>query len=119
MKEHKPYTIKKVNAENYLVISNDYTRIDDLLPELSDELKKKNIKGEILLDLLLSNGNNNSRFFKIYFNGNKFDLTTLKKTTTPDESILLKINSYLKQNKEILYNSVLPSADVKRILVTL
>ena len=119
MKDYKPYTIKKVNTDNYLVISNDYTRIDELLPELSNDLKKRNIKGEILFDLLLSNGNNSSRFFKIHFNGAIFDLPTLRKTSIPDESILLKINSYLKKNKELLKNSVLSNAEIQRLLATL
>ena len=119
MKQQKPYIIQKVNDLSFLVISKDYSRVDEILPELSMDLKKKKARGDIVFDLLLSNGNNSSRFFTIFFNGENFEIITLKKIPRPSTPILNKVNAYLKLNKELLKNSVLTTAEVQRLLTTL
>lgn len=91
MKQTKPYNLKRINSENYLVISKDYIRFDEMLPQLTNDLKGKQVKGNVVLDMLLTNGNNSSRFLKVFFDGNSFILATLKKIALPDTIFLSKI----------------------------
>jgi hypothetical protein len=115
VKENRPYSIQKINNHEFLVITKDYTRFDELLPALSNDLKKKKVKGDIVFDLLLSNGNNSTRYFHVYYNGEAFDLRTLKKINNPNIFILQKVKTYLKKNKELLQNSVLTQAEISQI----
>lgn len=45
----------------------------DALEDVERELSSKNIAGQVLFDLLLSNGNKANRYFVIKFDGQKFD----------------------------------------------
>ena len=89
--------------------------MEELLPSVNEELKKKKFQGELVFDLLLSNGNNSSRFFQITFNGNTAELSSLKKLKNPDDSILEKVNAYLKKHMDILSNGVLSSAEISHL----
>jgi hypothetical protein len=69
MSNYKPYTIQKAGSGNMFVMSKDYRGMNFILPFVSRELEAKSFAGFIIFDLLLSNGNNNGRYFQIYFDG--------------------------------------------------
>ena len=119
MSEKSTYSIQKLDQDRYLVFGKNYARIDDLFIVVSEDLKKKKFKGELVFDLLLSNGNNSSRFFQITFTGEVFELDTLKKIKQPDNGIIDKVNSYLRKHRDILYNGILSTNEINRLISSL
>lgn len=114
MKLEKPYSIYKT-GNCYLIIANNYQRIEEYNTLINKELSKKDFKGEIVFDLLLSNGNNSQRFFKAVFDGLKI-LNTSYKVLNPDHRILRKTNEYFKKNRSLFENSVLSNREIQRFL---
>ncbi|WP_179413427.1 type II toxin-antitoxin system RnlB family antitoxin [Mucilaginibacter sp. E4BP6] len=119
MNIQKPYSIKKINRFFYFVIGNDSTRFDCLLPFVNEELKAKKFQGQIVFDLLLSNGNTNRRYFQSIFNGEKVDIANLSRLEhVPDEFIQIS-NKYLREHQQILNYGILSNAEINRIKNTL
>ena len=116
MKLEKPYSIYKT-GDYYLIIANNYQRLEEYSTLLNGELSKKELKGEIVFDLLLSNGDNSQRFFKAIFDGYKILMTSYT-SLSPDQKILKKTAQYFRKNKSLFDNSVLSSREIKRILTT-
>lgn len=116
MKLLKPYSLTRVDKNIYLAFSKDYSRFDSILPILSNELKDKKVIGSVIIDMLLANGNNSSRFYEIQFTGESFDLKTIKEVTALQEPVLKKINQYIKKNPSILNEGVLTNNEIDKIL---
>lgn len=116
MEHLKPYTIYK-SGDVYLIIGNDYSRIEEYILPLSQDLSKKKFKGDVVFDLLLSNGNNSTRFFKASFDGINIIPFSLKKLIDPELKILKKTTQYFYKNKSLLLNSVLSNREVERFLL--
>lgn len=113
------YSMQKLDSNRYLVFGTNYVRLEELFANVNQDLKKKKFRGELILDLLLSNGNNSSRFFKINFNGDHVDLESLKKIQVPDHTTIQKVNSYLKKHIEVLSNGILSTAEIERLKASL
>jgi len=75
---YNKYILKKIkdNEYGYLSISVDYTRLEEYLPEIENDLKKKGFKGKVIFDLLTNNGIND-RFYYAIFDGEKFLLNSI------------------------------------------
>ncbi len=63
---------QKVSRYPIVVYSTSCDSPMNHLPELENDLKEMGVKGEVLFDLLLSNGNTSDRFYKAVFNGFEF-----------------------------------------------
>jgi len=77
------------------------------LPELEDELKEIGVKGEVLFDLLLSNGNTSDRFYKAVFNGFEFKQETLTLIKSPPAEIQKASLNFYHSHQNYLACSVL------------
>nr|WP_172635717.1 type II toxin-antitoxin system RnlB family antitoxin [Desulfobacter postgatei] len=75
--------------------------------ELEACLMKEEYVGNILLDLLLSNGYDRDRFYEIFFDGKKLNFQTLLNVTKVSEELKQVSGEYYSRNSEILDNSVL------------
>src|SRR4051812_11658229 len=117
MRQSKPYTIRKIERK-ILVLGNDYSRLNDFLPELCNDLQEKQFTGEVIFDLLLSNGNNSTRFFTGYFDGKNIPSRTIQKLKEVEPGILTKATSYFCKHKELFPNSILTKNEVERIITT-
>ena len=115
MEISKPYSLYK-SGSIYLIIGNDFSRVEDYIEVLTQDLLKKHFKGDILFDLLLSNGNNSTRFFKAHFDGVQIATNSYKKVAAPELKIVKKTEAYFYKNKSLLNNSVLSSSEITRFL---
>jgi hypothetical protein len=107
--QNKKFEIKEINSKThpYIVLSTHHINPIQCMDELEKELSKKGYSGRILLDLLLSNGYNEDRFFEIYFDGNKLNLDTLANLTNVSEEVRLFSVDYYSQHFDMIKNSVL------------
>lgn len=105
------FLLKEIKNENYkaLIIFNNYNDPLDKLDELIDILKKRNIsKGKIILDSLLSSGNNGERFIEVFYDGDKFKNGSMNFVSIDKKSFLRKISSeYYRKHDYLLDYSVL------------
>ncbi|ADQ45555.1 hypothetical protein Calkro_0662 [Caldicellulosiruptor kronotskyensis 2002] len=104
------FIIKEVYNTEYkvMVIVLDSVFLTEILDEIERELEYLKVKGNVLIDTLLFNGNNDERFISIYFDGQKFDLGSYKIVKFKKDSSFRRITSdYLRVNKEILEYSIL------------
>ncbi len=76
-----------------------------------DKLKDLNFKGEVYVDMLLVKGIVASRFFKFYFNGQRFETNKTQKINSNTNNILNKFQNiertFCISNKGIIENSCL------------
>lgn len=107
--KNKRFDIKRTNADrySYIVLSTSYMSPIEWVEELEACLMKEEYVGNILLDLLLSNGYDRDRFYEIFFDGKKLNFQTLLNVTKVSEELKQVSGEYYSRNPEILDNSVL------------
>lgn len=111
---YKPYQIISIDDHNILVIGVDYSRFENFAKEVKSDLQTQNFSGLIIIDMLLSNGNNKNRFFEINFNESGYDTTTLKCIdATPH--ILSFTSKFFHDNLELLNNGILSKNEILKI----
>lgn len=108
----KDYRIERVchNAYKYIVLSTSYINPFDEKDEIENNLKKENYKGKILFDLLLKNGIGYNRYIEIVFDGEKFDINTLKPLENVDQDLKLFSTNFYKNHSHLLENTIVPQA---------
>lgn len=79
------------------------------LPEIESCLKVKNYIGNVVFDLLCSNGDELNRFVTMNFNGSFFNRRTLKALEKPSNDLISKQKDFYRQNKAFISNSILSS----------
>lgn len=76
-----------------------------------EKLKEMNFKGELYVDMLLVKGIDSSRFFKFYFNGQRFETNKTKVIDYDKDSISSKFKdiekTFCKTYKNIIETSSL------------
>lgn len=99
--ESNSYILKNINDNqyNFILISKDMSRLQDYISNVEKDLKKYKKESYILFDLLLTN-NLEDRFYKCYFDGNKFIRKTLSKVkdNEVDYRTILITSSYYLNN---------------------
>ena len=104
------YSIMSISDEKkeYLIIANTYENpINDFL---ADNCIPMIENGSVIFDLAIINGLNFNRFISATVKKHKLLLETIKPIILDDTEILQKSGVYFKQNRDIVENSVLPSA---------
>ncbi|GEM_PF-738295 len=87
-----------------------------LLDKIKENLKIRGIKGRILIDSLLYEGNSNKRFIEVYFDGNEYIKDSFEFTNIERGNKIRKITSdYLRGNNELLEYSILTLLQKKMI----
>lgn len=101
--------------ERELVLSTSYASPLSSVFIISEELAKQNYKGEVLFDLLLSNGFTPNRFLSMQFDGTKLLPQTTKKIQEIPEKLLKEIYAFYYEHAEYVDQSSLP--DVQKHLL--
>lgn len=103
----KPYVLKKLNDDNipYLVLSTNYLTPGEYLEELSEVLQRDSYVGQVLFDLLVTNGPKD-RYYKAFFNGTNFELESFKKSDVK-EFVIEIANNFFKENYSLIENSTM------------
>lgn len=81
--------------------------------EIKKEFNKIVKHDNIILDLLIKNGNTSNRFFNVTFSNNRIEMT---KYSRNKEMLEQFINHYLRQNVYLLLESALSSYEINKIL---
>jgi len=108
----KSYEIGYFDASQKLVLvySTNYCRMDSYIQDLEFDLMKKEFTGNVIVDLLMSNGNSSNRYVKIPFNGEKFTVrSTSVLNDVPNKIKKLSFDFY-SSHPEILDNGILNKA---------
>ena len=104
----KKYILEKINEDEYtyFIISLTYESILDYIEEIENELKvEKNIR-IILIDQLLTTGNNKNRFISCEYENGKIKLFTAKNVDCKEN--IRKISSQILKDKfKLIENSIL------------
>lgn len=101
----------------FICFSLDSARPDSYMDELEKALASKGYEGEILLDLLVANGESSRRFLRLNFDGHK--LHWLKAKPAPmaslSQALLEFCQRFYATHPAALKNSVLSPAAQHRI----
>ncbi|MFC0876039.1 type II toxin-antitoxin system RnlB family antitoxin [Saccharicrinis sp. FJH2] len=97
--------------KSQLVFSTSYLSLENYLYDLATILHKRKYKGNVIIDLLLSNGKAKNRYIQIYFDGANFKID-LAKILRPNKELKEKSLNFYANNSEFLYNSVLNKSQV-------
>jgi len=103
----------------FFVIPKDYRGIDFILPLVNEELHARRFVGQVVFDLLLSNGNNSRRFFNSFFDGIKIEQKSLVKIFPAPEAYIRITNHFIKAHPNILTKGILRSKDVTQFKILL
>lgn len=85
------------------------------LMEITNELYLLNYEGNVVFDLLLTNGDSTNRFLISKFSNKQFLMKSFKKTEIP-LTIMADVVEYYKDHPEFLSKSILTNSMINRIL---
>lgn len=113
--ESNTYILKNINDNqyNFILISKDMSRLQDYISSVENDLREYKTESFILFDLLLNN-NIDDRFYKCYFDGNKFHRNTLSKVQNNEvdnKTICLSSTYYL--NNDYLFEDLFFTSEYK------
>ena len=94
------------SLKSQLVFSNSYLGLENYLSDLSIHFRKIGYKGNIIIDLLLSNGKSKNRYLQIFFDGENFDLNQVN-AIKPNKGLEEISLNYYANNPELLEDSIL------------
>ncbi len=104
----KKYILEKINEDEYtyFIISLTYESILDYIEDIEKNLSIEKNKIVILIDQLLTTGNNKNRFISCEYQDGKIKLFTARNVKCSEN--IRKISSQvLKDNYELIENSIL------------
>lgn len=115
MQDYMKFTNDKYNKD--VVFINSTTDVYFMYDDIYDDLSQKNGESfSVLVDLFLRNGFSYNRFVNIIFNGKgKYKISLVNQRDVP-EDLKKDIRCYLKNNQEVLNNSVL-SQETKDFII--
>ena len=104
----KPYHISEYFDcfKSQLVFSTSYLSLENYIAVLANYFRKSKYKGDVIIDLLLSNGKSRNRYVQIYFDGQNFDIGYAK-SIKPNKELIEKSLRYYAENSYLLKDSVL------------
>jgi hypothetical protein len=114
--ESNTYILKNINDNqyNFVLISKDMSRLHDYISSVENDLRKYKTKSFILFDLLLNN-NIEDRFYKCYFDGDKFVRNTLSKVLNKEvDNNIIRISSSYYLDNEYLFEDMFFTAEYKK-----
>ena len=105
----KYYHIEKLRTKRYpcIIFSKSYISPIDEIDQLENDLGKIGIKGKVVFDLLLSNGDTPDRYFEADFDGKQINRSSIKQINTIPIKIKTASISFYKESIHLIENSVL------------
>ena len=88
-----------------IIFSTDYISPIENLTNIEDNLKSKKYSGNIIFDLLLTNGNSCNRFIEAFFDGEKFDRRSFSVATKLSYEINRVSSEFYFNNLFVVENS--------------
>ena len=113
MLKKRPYIIKQYDSTAFVVILG-YSRIDEYVSLINKDLSDLKFKGELIFDLLLSNGLS-QRFFSAEFHESKIKLSSFKKKQSIEFQFKQTSASIFLKHKSLFKKDFLPSNLLEKI----
>lgn len=112
----KKYILEKLNEDEYtyFIISLTYEGVLDYIEEIESELSIEKSIRIILIDQLLTTGNNRNRFISCEYQNGKIKLYTAKNVDC-NENIRKISSQILKDKYNLIENSILTKYQKQRI----
>lgn len=107
MKNYGIFTLE--SEERVLVVANSYINPLGNILMISKDLAEMEYKGEVLFDLLMSNGFASNRFLKINFDGGKFLLNSREIVSDVKTEVLIELGEIYYLHPEWVEQSSLPA----------
>lgn len=105
---------RKVLDNDYIIYPVSYINPMVNIINFDVELREKiGVPCNVLVDLLLCNGNNFNRFVKFHFDGIKIDRLTIESAEINGEEES-NVNEFYRKNRNIIKNGVLTPAEYFR-----
>ncbi|RYM59473.1 hypothetical protein BSQ98_21155 [Serratia liquefaciens] len=113
------FEIRRFYDKKYqmIVVATGYSNPLSCLSAVAKRLESEAFKGDVLFDLLCSNGFESNRFASISFDGKSFARNTfsvIDEHNLPNE-LVKKQNTFLSEHSDFLSNSVLSRNEVSRL----
>lgn len=109
---------KNINRYEAFVLSKNYLRLDMYIKDVKNNLKNLGLNGNIVFDLVMTNGVKN-RFFEMFFNGESFDLESLKSIKDVSPDVLNVSYNYYRNHIECLDSAAMTSGQKERFKLEL
>lgn len=98
---------KKYGKYSAVIYPVSYINPLEEINQISKDIKNNLKRGDcVLLDLLLSNGDNFNRFAEFYYNGNEVEMSSVSVIDVSNDELQM-LNQYYKGRVKELSNSVL------------
>lgn len=113
------FTIEKVSEMTVVVFANSYINTMSFLPYIEERLVATSFTGEIIFDLLLSNGHNFDRILASSAAGGKINRQALKIVdfSSLEKVVTEKIEAFYKFNSAFVQQNLILSDEEKAVLV--
>ncbi|AWC81882.1 hypothetical protein C3R43_24135 [Serratia marcescens] len=117
----KMFEIRRFYDKKYqiIVVATSYNNPLSCLNIVAQRLEDEAFRGDVLFDLLCSNGFESNRFASINFDGKSFSKDTfsiLDEHNLPSD-LVKKQNTFISEHADFLSNSILTSIEVSRLTV--
>lgn len=74
----KYYRLNKIDDNQTIVYSTSFHSPTEQIKSIEKELIKKDFKGKVIFDFLLTNGDTKQRYFETFFDGKEINLNNFK-----------------------------------------
>lgn len=107
----KYFEVMNLEEKDYkVVLSTSYVSPLSEMVSISNKLDAMKYKGDVIFDLLLSNGFATNRFIKMNFDGEKLIYQTTEVLEKPSSDVLAEIYDFYAAHPEYIEKSSLPDA---------
>lgn len=118
---NSPFELIKTNENSFplFIIGKSYLGLSEYISILENKLKENNFKGNVIFDLLLSNGYKaRNRFLVSHFNGMNFSELHVTSINYKNTVFIKILEKYYFNNLQILNNGILSKNDIMTIKST-
>jgi len=103
----RDFQIEKYDDIGCMIFSVSEYNPTDYISTIEQDLIQKSYLGNVVFDLLLTNGNNFNRYLKAYFDGDRFNRDSYKIIDDPQHQLKKRSVDFYQKNITFLENSIL------------
>lgn len=101
------YKVENYNDIGCMIFSTSEYNPTDFLSNIEKDLIERKYIGNVIFDLLLSNGNNYNRYIEANFDGTCFNSNSYELIESPKLELKKKSLNFYRENINFLENSIL------------
>ena len=110
------YKIEYLTDGIVVVFSTAYINPIAYLSKIEEDLRDIKFDGQVIFDLLLSNGYSSNRFVQATVKDSQINKSSIKILKTVDSLLLKKSHDFYSKNRKFVENSILGEQEQKELL---